>query len=114
MGKKSANKKKQHGQRPQQKAVNNQMPSQPMAMRKEMNLQSLDGEYVAQPVVTPATPTKPLALSEQSAYVRGDIFRITVLLVIVILLMIVGVIVNNSTSVLHTAGQHLSHFLRLQ
>ena len=108
MGQKSRQKKdkskNKQGSAPKQKV-------QQVVAAKPLNLASLSGEPIEK---KPVVANKTLQFGELTDHIRTDIIRISMLLVFVIILLIVLVEVNNRTTLLLTAGQHLSNFLRLQ
>ena len=58
--------------------------------------------------------TQKAAIFNNMDYVRGDIIRILLLLVIMALILASFAILNVKSSVLTTAGQHFSTFMHLQ
>lgn len=78
-----------------------------------MSIPSLEG---GQPlnIAEPISQSKPLNFGEQTQYIRSDIVRICLLLVIVAIALVVLVLVNDKTTYIKQLGQHLSGFLRLQ
>ena len=55
-----------------------------------------------------------ISLMDHMEYVRSDIVRISFLLLVIVLLLVILFLVNDKTTLLHTAGKHISTFLRLQ
>lgn len=100
---------------------NRQKTSQPAAQRQvpapsRTGLASLSGGAQS---TAPATTgfNKPAATSlmDQTAeYVRGDITRIALLLVVLVLILVTLFLTNVKTPVLKNAGKQVVNFLRLQ
>ena len=106
MGKKSSQKKQQR-RAPQPVSSPAQAPA-----RKAMELASLTQEGV---VARQEAPQKPASFGEQSAeFIRADIRRITLLLILVAVLLGAAAIWNAKSPVLSNAGKRIASFMRLQ
>ncbi len=99
MGKKSKQKKQRQQQFPQQSRPTQAMISLP-TQAHNAPMQS--------------TPSRLGGLEIGEKYIRRDIVRILILLTIIAIILIALTVVNDRSTVLTTAGKHLSHFLRIQ
>lgn len=107
MGKKSNQKKHRVAGKPVKNVSKPQMSS--------VERPSILGGKVAEPVAkTVRQPTGKISLMDHMDYVRSDIVHIAWLLLVVALLLIFFVLLNDKTTLLHTAGKHFASFLRLQ
>ena len=61
-----------------------------------------------------STPSSRATSEADYSYVRSDIRRILVLLVIIVAIMISGLIVNTRSTLLRRAGSSVAHFIGLQ
>ena len=104
MGKKSRNKKsKQNHNKPQQSAPRVVAGIEPA---------SLSG-VATEPVVQPQVNRNATVLDIQTQYIRSDITRILLLLVIIMLMLGGLFLTNHKTTYLKRAGQRVTTFLQL-
>lgn len=102
MGKKSKQKKHRH---------QHQQSRQQVGQAQVMPMQVAATDQAPSQTMTAARPAG-LEIGEQ--YIRRDIIRILVFLGVIAIILIALVITNDRTTVISSAGKHLSHFLRLQ
>jgi len=106
MGKKSSNKKQRAA-----KSQAKQTQSTPRTQSAGLELASLTGAGVASQA---STAQKPLPFGEQTQYIREDIVRICLLLLVVAVLLIAAVILNDKAHVLFNLGKRVASFMQLQ
>lgn len=82
--------------------------------RKEMLIPSLSGGEATAAVPANNQPAKTLNFGEQTEYVRSDILRISLLLIIIALILGSLVIANKKSDWLQHSGKQLSSFMKLQ
>lgn len=106
MGQKSkAKKQKNKSQAAKAAQVAHKQPAAVAAI-KEVMPASLSGEAKA--------TLKKSTLDMQTNYIRSDILRIVILLVVVGVILGALAVLNNQTSYLQDTGHHITKFLRLQ
>lgn len=110
MGKKSAQKKNRQKNYHQPGSVS---AREAVVNRKELSIASLSG-HPEDAKETSADNAKLLNFGEQTDFIRRDILRISLLLLIVAIVLSGLVITNKKTDLLQRSGKELASFLRLQ